>query len=218
MSEVVRPCKNCGAELSSYPELRLQLCGQQYLKNRMAKISVIAIITFFLVGIGWANAQVWQDIEVQVNGQPYLVNAGDPHFVQALPNSFITGMIHTAEPMTPICSLQGCTPTTQSDASLGGYDEKFTGQMGNDTTGQQFVFKVLNEQNLPVATIIFVNPPNIHMFDRPTPSQSPFETAFEIFFESIGYVLLAVILGAVVLGIVGAIRHMKRQNGRWRMN
>jgi hypothetical protein len=215
-------CPECGKE-NHRTEIEKQICLNEHFKKilkkwSLATLAIVAIAIPYFMGSVWG--QEWQDIQVQVNGQPYLVNLSDPHFVQAEPNSFITGIVHTAGPMTPICSLQGCTPTTVTDSTIGGYDEKFSGEMGNDTTGQQFIFKVLNEQNFPVATIIFMNPPNHHMFERPdnTPNWEKWAGGVLV---GLGLIPVGVVIGGTTLGIIATIRHihnLSRRNRKWRMN
>ncbi len=181
----------------------------------MSKIPITLLISFF-IGTSGAWAQEWQDIQVQVNGQPYMVNIGDPHFVQVQPNSIITGNIHTTEPETPICTLQDCTSTTVSDSQLGGFSERFTGVMQNTTEGAKF--QVLNGQDIATSTIIFVNPPNPHMFDQPD-NTPEWEKLVGIALVGLGLIPIVVIIVGVGLGIYATVKHFRnfsKKNRRWR--
>jgi hypothetical protein len=219
-------CKNCNRSLEptendgGHSSEQRQKCQDQYLTKIAKKWGLIASITFtifFVFGIGqMAIGQEWDDASVTVNGKLVSLSMENPTFVQAEPNSVITGNIHTTEPENAICTLESCTSTTASDSTLSGFDEKFTAIMGNDTNGEKF--QVLNGQNVPTYTIVFMNPPSVHTFQQHDDTPL-WQQGLSLFLIGAGMLPLAIVGGGIVLGAVFTVRHIRnagRNNRGWR--
>lgn len=178
---------------------------------------ILALLPILLFGIGFANAQQFSDVTLQVNDRPVALGIGNPALTSIPSGSEVYATIHLDQPMQIACSLTNCVKSVETDTTFGGWQAIVRGSMPNDTAEIQ----TINGQGIPTYTIL-MQPSDVDAqlkreFAQNSSDCSGWVAIFCGAMIGLGILPVSIFLGGIGFGIYAVVKHLRKQRriGIW---